>query len=143
MTVMNDDVITIVADGGSRGNHQKEEPREAYGSFKVFYKGQERRHCTFDFGDMTNVEAEWNTCNEVVSYLEDKMQYNKVNGRDFPKVVVLFDNRQIVDTMMGKMKIKANHLKPFAKLREWMKGKEEVVRFVRIPDYDIKEILGH
>lgn len=141
---MNPDVVTIVADGGSRGNHQTVEPREAYGSFKVFYQGKEVRHFRYQFGDMTAPEAEWSTLIKVCQYLTDKMELNAKKGKPFPPVVILFDCRQIVETMNGRMKTKAQNLKVHSdECQLWYMGKEEEVKFVRITDQQVKAILGH
>lgn len=144
MIQMNEEIITIVVDGGSKGNHQKDEPREGYGSAKIFYQGMEKRHLDWEFGDVTNNTAEWKALEKVLQYLTDRENATKKKGLEFPKVSILLDSRQIEQTMLGRMNIKKRHLKEISdECQLWYLGREDRVQFCRISGDAVKVVLGH
>ncbi|MCK5486585.1 MAG: hypothetical protein KAI86_10250 [Desulfobacterales bacterium] len=131
--------IIVYVDGGSLGNGQPDS--RGYGSAQVWYKEKMRRQLDFKFKDgTTSVEAEWMSLIEVLKYLTDMI----AGKSNLPPIIIRCDNRQVIRTMLGKMKTRAEHLKPLSdECQLWLIGKEDDVTFERVPDTLIKSILGH
>ena len=131
--------IIVYVDGGSLGNGQADS--KGYGSAQVWHKDKLQRQLNFEFADGTTAPmAEWLSLVEVLKYLSDLM----LNRKNFPPIIIRSDCRQVIRTMLGKMKTRAAHLKPlFDECQLWYIGKEQSVTFERVPDTVIKSILGH
>ena len=134
--------IKIYCDGGCKGNHQKEDERHAYGSFKVFYMDKEKKHVqlTFSKANGSN-EAEYGALLSVFQYISE------LKGRatePLPGIEILMDSKLIVTQVTGAAKVKAANLKLLHSTAvAWLSQNPEIVTFSLIPGTEMKSILGH
>jgi ribonuclease HI len=148
----NDDVITIVCDGGSRGNGTQ---NAGYGSFRVFHEGKNvpvtvagKKHTQpkFDWPDSTNNAAELKTAYTVLQYIAELCERMNEKQMALPKFRIMLDSQLTEIALTKGVKKPAAVLKPlYQKIADWKLNYGGVVEIEvqRIPDTEVKQILGH
>jgi ribonuclease HI len=158
-------MLTIYADGGCSGNHQKNKnKREAYCSIMVEADGRaikinpdwvlamtgyvvpEARHI-LSLGNSqakTSPESEFHAAILATSYIRELI--NRNHGRHLPKVTVKMDSRLVIDGMNGAAKIKAENLVPLFNIVKTFITEARTrtdIFFEWMHNEDMKALIGH
>jgi len=130
--------ITIVFDGGSRGN-----PGPGYGSYALQFDDRTRETIRVEFDrDMTNNEAEYEI---LIRALEDLRGRLEAMGADphQHEVMVLGDSRLVVNQVTGTWKARDPRMLRYRdRVRQLVQGFHHV-SLEKIEREEIEKIVGH
>jgi ribonuclease HI len=138
--------ITIIVDGGSLGNGSKDSV--GYGSFiayptdeKTYPVAKKQHRLSFGTG-VTNHEAEYLS---LISSLKFAADVITATGLDTPTVSISVqsDSALVIGQLSKDWNVKASNLRPlFAQATE-LCNQFKAVEFNKIPEAEMKKILGH
>jgi ribonuclease HI len=134
------DTITIYVDGGCRGNHQLD-GRQAYGSFAVFFQGEQKRHTALRFAKAeTNNEAEYGALLAAIQYISDLKDRAHC---ELPDIQIKMDSELVITQLSGAAQVKAANLMPLHQAASAWLLSNPGVEIHQITGDEMKQVLGH
>lgn len=130
------DPIVVYVDGGCHNNGCPDSI--AYGSFKVYFRGDLKRTVGFDLPDAhTNNQAEYNSLIKVINYLmEDKRRLK------FP-IVIKTDSQLMVGQLTQDWKVKSDSISNQHRTCHFFFTLFPHIRLEKVDREEIVKILGH
>jgi ribonuclease HI len=138
--------ITIIVDGGSLGNGGAN--AVGYGSFLAYPSDQEayptsKKPHRLHFGEgITNNEAEYSSLIKALAFVKGAMLAAATDLSTI-SITVYTDSQLIVGHMTLGWKCKALNLQPLLDEVKELCSCFRVVSFNKVPEKEMKEILGH
>ena len=130
------DPIVVYVDGGCRNNGCPD--ALAYGSFRVFYRGDLKRTVSFDLPDAhTNNQVEYNSLLQVALYLEGEPK------RLSAPVVIKTDSQLVVGQLTQGWKVKDEGLKYWYLNLKPFFTRNPNVHLKKVDRTEIAKVLGH
>jgi ribonuclease HI len=128
--------IVIFVDGGCRNNGCP--GSVAYGSFKVFHRGDLKRTVSFDLPDAhTSNQAEYNSLMQAVLYLEGEPK------RLSAPVVIKTDSQLVVGQLTQNWKVKDEGLKYWHLNLKAFFTRNPNIHLEKVDRSEIVKVLGH
>jgi len=128
--------IVVYVDGGCRNNGCPDSI--AYGSFKVFYRGELKRSVEFDLPDCeTNNQAEYASLVQAALYLEGEPK------RLSAPVVIKTDSQLVVGQLTHGWKVKDEELKHWYLNLKPFFTRNPNIHLEKVDRSEIAKVLGH